>query len=195
MSIGGVKLALCGGIRSGKDTVGEQLVVNHGFKRFAFGDGIREVCWNLFPERMEAGKDRALLQGVGQDLRKYDPDIWVKWILAEIGSADYESWLDDPSHDMGSMNVVITDLRQPNEYKALREAGYMIVRVNASEDVRLARARAAGDVFDPSMFHHDTESHYSSWTVDYEIDNEGTFAEFMQQIQKFIDYISPGGDR
>lgn len=186
----GIKIALCGGIRSGKDTVAEQLVANHGFRRFAFGDGIRELCREFFPEQMAAGKPRALLQGVGQDLRKYDPDVWIKWILSEISYS-----ADCPVSGDPDQNVVISDLRQPNEYAALRSAGFYIVRVNASEEIRIQRARAAGDVFDPVMFAHETESHYHAFEPDFEIRNEGSFAEFAVQIQALAEHLLVRGGR
>lgn len=192
-------IALCGGIRSGKDTVAEYLVKNHGFTRFAFGDGIRETCSTLFPEQMNEGKPRALLQGVGQDMRKYDPNVWVKWLLTEIAGAEYENQLDGWRDARGKdvewkpFRPVISDLRQPNEYKALREAGYLIVRINASQGVRINRAIESGDIFSLNDFRHETESHYEKFVPDYEITNEGTIDVFQAQIETFAEYLQLRG--
>jgi dephospho-CoA kinase len=185
----GEKIALCGGIRSGKDTVAEYLVKNYRFNRFAFGDAIRHLCREYFPERMKAGKDRELLQGVGQDLRKYDPDVWVKRTLVEVTSADYEGALDDPSYKLGSMNVVISDLRQPNEYEALRKAGYTIIRVEAAEALRIQRAVLSGDMFRLSDFKHETERHFPTFVPDYEIRNEGSVEALNEQIETVISFM------
>jgi dephospho-CoA kinase len=51
-----MKIALCGKMRGGKDTIAEYAFLKYGFSRFAFGDGIREVCRLLFPEQMKNGK-------------------------------------------------------------------------------------------------------------------------------------------
>jgi hypothetical protein len=42
-------IGLSGYARSGKDTVAELLVLNYGFKRMAFADGIRESLIALNP--------------------------------------------------------------------------------------------------------------------------------------------------
>ncbi|MDT3698601.1 MAG: hypothetical protein RO469_04165 [Thermincola sp.] len=114
-----VKLALTGKMRSGKDTIAEYLIRQYNFKRFAFGDGIRKVCSEMFPEIVAQGKPRWLYQGIGQDLRKYDPDVWVKWLFREMERNPYP-W------------IVVTDLRQPNENDALVEAGFIIIKVHCS---------------------------------------------------------------
>lgn len=190
MSDTATNFAICGGLRSGKDTVGELLVTNHKFKRFAFGDPIKELCWKYFPERMEVGKDRALLQGIGQDLRGYDSDVWIRKTFENVGSY-FESlttksivyalngWgeIEDP------VNIVITDLRQPNELEKLRANGFFIVRVNADVESRKRRAEASGDVFVSEDLQHDTESHFDSFIVDYELNNNGTLADLAHQVE------------
>ncbi|MCP1354642.1 AAA family ATPase [Aneurinibacillus migulanus] len=170
-----IKLALCGRMRSGKDAIAEYLVANYGFKRFAFGDGIREVCRQLYPDQFEGGaKPRALLQGVGQSLRAFDEDVWVKRTIYEI------SW----SWPHGS--VVISDLRQPNEERALRSEGFVIIRVTAPEDLRIQRMIAAGDTFNPTDLTHDTESYVDSFEVDCEITNDRTLGELYAKVDEFM---------
>jgi dephospho-CoA kinase len=178
-----IKIALCGGMRSGKDAVGELLVKYHNFRRYAFGKAIKELCQYYFPERMEGGKDRKLFQGVGQDLRKYDEDIWVKAVFEEIRETD--TW--------PAKNIVITDLRQPNEYKAVRAEGFHIVRVNASPEARQRRAEAAGDVFHEEDMQHETESHFEGFTVDYELHNDGDLDQLTQYVETMIEYLAAGG--
>lgn len=194
------KIGICGGLRSGKDSVGKLLVNKYGFRRFAFGDSIYELCLEYFPERMEAGKDRPLLQGVGQDLRKYDPDIWVRKTFNKIKQAlDFAAFSAAINADEEWPNIVVTDLRQPNEYEALRAAGYTIIRVNASLEARQRRAEAAGDVFSPEDMQHDTESHYASFDVDYELQNDGDLDQLAEQVDYMISCMrlaaagDPGG--
>lgn len=165
-----IKIALAGKMRSGKDTVAAYLVEHYDFVPYAFGDGIKRVCRELFPEQVaNSKKPRALLQGVGQAMRAIDPDVWIKRTMREI----------DASH---SFDVVITDLRQPNEYARLYTEGYVIIRVNASDDVRIDRMRSAGDTFDLADLTHDTERYVDMFAVHYELNNNGSVLDLWEQI-------------
>lgn len=165
-----VKLALTGKMRSGKDTIAEYLIRKYNFKRFAFGDGIRNVCKEMFPEIVAQGKPRWLYQGVGQDFRKYDPDVWVKWLFWEMEQNPYP-W------------IVVTDLRQPNEYDALVEAGFIIIKVHCSTSIRIERMKASGDNFNPEDLNHETEQHIDSFRPHFEIDNSGTIADLITEVE------------
>ncbi|WP_206529604.1 AAA family ATPase [Brevibacillus sp. SYP-B805] len=178
-----LKLALTGRMRSGKDSVAAYLASQYGFARFAFGDGIRKVCRELFPDQMaQARKPRALLQGVGQAMRAFDEDVWIRQCLEEIeGEIGYYE-----AHGYHGPNVVITDLRQPNEYARLRAEGFVIIRVNASDETRIQRMIDAGDEFDDDTLTHDTEQHVDSFAVDYEIDNNGSLADLYAQVDEIM---------
>ena len=175
-----LKIALCGGMRSGKDTVGKYLRDHYAFERVAFGDAIREVCAVLYPDQVKNGaKPRHLYQGVGQDLRKYDEYVWIKAAFSAIQFYESE-------------NVVVTDLRQPNEYIALKEAGFKIIRVNASRATRIERMTAAGDDFKPEDLVHDTERHYPHFEVDHVLTNDGDLNDLHQQIDAMIAKFTGG---
>lgn len=170
-------IGVCGKLRSGKDTVAAYLCGHYGYTRFAFGDGLRDICHMLYPDKFENGaKPRALLQGFGQDARKYDELVWVRYMFDEISTAEILS--DEP------LKVVVSDLRQPVEYYALKARGYVIIRVNAPDEIRLERARAAGDVFDESTLNHETERFVDTFAVDYEIHNGGSLALLYAQIDR-----------
>ncbi|WP_035987270.1 AAA family ATPase [Brevibacillus agri] len=177
-----LKLALTGRMRSGKDSAAAYLTQQYGFVRFAFGDGIRKVCRELFPDQMaQAHKPRALLQGVGQAMRAFNPDVWVNATMRDI--VDYRL----QQTDMRRIpNIVITDLRQPDEYDRLRSEGFVIIRVNASDETRIQRMIDAGDTFDDGALTHETEQHVDSFAVDYEIDNNGSLAELYAQVDEIM---------
>lgn len=182
-----IKLALCGRMRSGKDAIAEYLVANYGFKRFAFGDGIREVCRQLYLEQFEGGaKPRALLQGVGQSLRAFDEDVWVKRTIYDINTEIFSNATVMGDRVLSSARIVVSDLRQPNEERALRSEGFVIIRVTAPEDLRIQRMIAVGDAFNPDDLTHDTESYVDSFEVDYEITNAGTLSELHAQVDEFM---------
>lgn len=172
LKTGVVKIAICGKIRSGKDTVGDFLVSKYGFKRYAFGDGIKEVIGLLFPEELEQGKPRKLLQDLGQKMREIDPDVWVNHVNRKI-EAD------------GSSRIIITDLRQPNEYEALRNAGYFILKLKVDDMTQLERVELAGDRFTDWTFHHETESHVDGFDAHATIFNNGT----KKELQEAVEYV------
>jgi dephospho-CoA kinase len=177
-------IALCGRMRSGKDSVADYLTQKYGYTRFAFGDGIRRVTRELYPQLYEGGaKPRALLQGFGQDARKYNEDVWVDDCFRRIEYARYE--------DGANFNVVISDLRQPNEIKRCREDGYVIVRVNCTDTLRIERAKALGDTFTRAELTHETESHVDTFSVDYDVYNVGTLADLYAQVDAII-AVYPG---
>ncbi|QGG47683.1 AAA family ATPase [Heliorestis convoluta] len=174
----GVKIALTGKMRSGKDTAGEYLVNKYGFKRFAFGDAVREICQQLYPEQIEEGKPRFLYQQVGQALRKQDRNVWVKTLLRQI---ENETTLDD--------NIVITDLRQFNEYQHVLTTGFTIGRIWANEKTRRERMKTLGDNFDYNDLYHETEQGIDALVVDYEIVNVGELQELHRQVDAWLHRI------
>lgn len=172
------KVALCGRMRSGKDATAAYLMTHYRFARFAFGDGIKRLCRELFPDQFEGNrKPRALLQGVGQALREIgDPDVWINVTMRRISE-----WT--PTLKLrGLSNIVITDLRQPNEYERLRAEGYVIIRINCRDDIRRQRMIDAGDTFDDADLTHETEQHVDSFTVDYELWNDGRLTDLYEQV-------------
>jgi dephospho-CoA kinase len=168
-----VKIALCGKMRSGKDTVANFLREKHKFTGFRFSEGIWETIRLLYPQiyaKRHKEKPRKLLQDIGQKLREVDPNIWVNYTLQQI-------------EEVGEIRVVVTDLRQPNEYLALKEQGFFIVRVSAEDGIRLNRILAENDNFDIQDLYHETERHVDGFNVDFEIKNNGTIEELLQQSQ------------
>lgn len=168
-----IKIAICGTLRSGKDTVANMIQDNHDFCKFAFAEGIWATIELLFPEvyaKRQNEKPRKLLQDLGQGIRKIDPDVWVRYTFNRI-------------KEVGAERVLVTDLRQPNEFDALKKAGFFIIRVNAEPEIRIERARAAGDNFNFQDLLHETEKHVQSFRVDFDIYNNTTLEDLENQVQ------------
>ncbi|MFU1888324.1 hypothetical protein [Bacillus wiedmannii] len=96
-------------------------------------------------------------------MREIDPDIWVKMTMGKVHEYCFEDALNKVNH---KPKVLVNGVRQPNEYQRLRDEGFMIIRVNASDDIRIDRVHSAGDLFTEADLTHDTESHIDTFEVD-----------------------------
>jgi dephospho-CoA kinase len=184
-SIPVVKIALTGKMRSGKDLCGSHLYINYGFDRVAFGDALKKNAHATYPWVSEFSKPRALYQQFGQLMREIEPDIWIKHAEQAVkGAIDFR--VNTGAEKVG---VVITDLRQPNEYEWARANGFTIIRVTAPDEDRIARAKIAGDDFNEADLAHETESHIDGFTVDYEIHNDGSLDDLKRKVDEIMEEI------
>jgi dephospho-CoA kinase len=180
-----IKIALTGKMRSGKDLCGSHLYANHGFDRVAFGDDLKRNAHATFPWISDSSKPRALYQQYGQLMRQIDPDVWVKHAERSV-KASINLRLNRGAEKIG---VVITDLRQPNEYAWCRKNGFSIIRVTAPDEVRIARAIAAGDDFTVHDLTHETELAIDGFAVDAEIVNGGSVDDLKRKVDEIMEAI------
>lgn len=175
-----MKIALFGKMRSGKDTVGEMLINDYGFRRFAFATGIGQIIEEYFPEAMAEGKPRHHYQFIGQQLRQLNPDVWINYLLREV--KDYEMSANDGKNPL----VVVTDGRQSNEAIKMKEEGFTIVKVEAPDELRIKRIEEAGDVFTPELFEHETELEVDKIEPDYIITNDSDLKNLEDAVQMLL---------
>jgi dephospho-CoA kinase len=181
-----VKLALCGRLRSGKDTVGNHLYIRHSFNQVAFGDALKKNAHAAFPWIYDFNKPRALYQAYGQLMREIDPDVWIRHAEQAVkGAIDFRV-----NTGADKVGVVITDLRQPNEYEWARANGFTIIRVTAPDEDRISRAIAAGDNFTAHDLTHETELAIDSFEVDHEVINDGTVDDLKAQVDEILAQIN-----
>lgn len=190
-----IKIAITGKMRAGKDTVysilKEELElalkkVNNFTdgvvitNQHTFGGQLKYFAELLFPEHFVAGgKPRQLFQEFGQSMRQIDEDVWVKKADQAI-----QNQLKSTHADVHIS--YITDLRQPNEYEYCKENGFFILRVNATDEVRLARMMADGDNFTKEHLHHETETYVDGYKVDYDIHNNFTTQSGLEELRKEV---------
>jgi dephospho-CoA kinase len=180
-----VKIALCGRLRSGKDTVANHLYIKYGFNRVAFGDALKKNAHATFPWVSEFSKPRALYQKFGQLMRQIEPDVWIKHAERAVrGAIDF-----NVNTGAEKVGVVITDVRQQNEVDWCRANGFTIIRVTAPDEDRIARAIAVGDDFNENDLQHSTEMAIDGLVVDYEIHNAGTVEELRAEIDCIMEAI------
>jgi dephospho-CoA kinase len=180
-----IKIALTGKLRSGKDTVANHLYIRHSFNRVAFGDALKKNAHATFPWVSEFSKPRSLYQQFGQLMRQIEPDVWVKHAERAVkGAIDF-----NVHTGAEKVGVVITDLRQPNEYEWARANGFTIIRVTAPDEDRLFRAKLAGDDFAEADLEHETESHIDSFESDFDIVNDKDLDDLKYKIDAIMEAI------
>ncbi|WP_202822667.1 hypothetical protein [Bacillus cereus] len=180
------KVAITGKARSGKTELSHYAWMLYGFKEFDFSAVLKDEFHRLFPHIPRDPKPRAYYQKFGQWLREIDPDIWVRMTMGNVHKYCFEDALNKVNH---KPKVLVNGVRQPNEYQQLREEGFIIIRVNASDGLRIGRAEKAGDVFTEADLEHETESHIDTFEVDYEINNNGELIQLYGQFDKIMNDI------
>lgn len=180
-----MKIALFGKIRSGKDTVGELLIKEYGCTRIAFGDGIKKIIDEFFPEAWDNGKPRLHYQHIGQELRKLNPDVWVNSLVKRAEDIRLQNLI----YRGDSTSFVVTDGRQRNEAVKLKELGYTIVVVETDETTRIERMIQAGDSFSMEMLRHETELQVDLIEPDYFINNNGTLEDLKIRVKEIVNEL------
>jgi dephospho-CoA kinase len=178
-----MKVAVTGRMRTGKDTVADFFIKKDRSQSLYFGEGIKQVIQTYFPDKLKEGKPRKIYQSVGQHFRTIDPDVWIKFL-----DKRYRKLL-----KYGAENFVVTDLRQPNEYSYLKDNGFIVIKVEADDELRKERIMKSGDVFDEEDFYHETELAVDSLPCDYVVTNNDTLEALIQQLE-FI-YEESKGER
>lgn len=171
-----MKVAVLGGIRSGKDTVTDivEELLGGDVRRYAFSDGIHDIIREHFPQIYEQGKPRKALQEIGQLMRQFDPYVWINKLFIKI-SRDLLEAESEP-------HIIITDVRQPNEADALLKEGFIIIKVTAPKEVRMQRAKEVGDNFNKEMFNHETELLVDECRYTFEINNDTTLDALKTKV-------------
>ncbi|MGH0999860.1 MULTISPECIES: AAA family ATPase [Bacillus cereus group] len=177
------KIAITGKARSGKTELSHYAWMLYGFKEFDFSTVLKDEFHRLFPHIPRDPKPRAYYQKFGQWLREIDPDIWVKITMGNVHKYCFEDSLNKVNH---KPKVLVNGVRQPNEYQRLKDEGFTLIRVSASDDLRIDRARNAGDVFTEADLEHETENHIDTFEVDYEINNNGELIQLYGQFDEVM---------
>ena len=110
---------------SGKDALAEELCRYSGRTRYAFGDAVKSLLlatdktYGDSLERLEDWKRRGLhdtrekLQNLGQRLRDYDSEFWIRSMPAVLAD-----------------RAIVTDIRYPNELDWVKEKGGTVVAIH-----------------------------------------------------------------
>ena len=120
-----MRIALLGPICSGKTTIAKYFEYNHNYIRLSFGSALKKYCSEIF--NMDY-KNRSLLQDFGKKTREIDPLVWVSHIEKEIIKNK-------------TKNIVVDDVRYPNEYSMLQKYGFAFIKLEISRDFQIERLK------------------------------------------------------
>jgi hypothetical protein len=206
-------IGICGLIGSGKDTIADYLQNIHQFKRESFAHTLKDAVAAVF------GWDRELLEGRTKQSREWRetvdswwaerldmPHLTPRWVLQYWGTEVFRKgfaddiWIAALENKLraSSDDIVITDCRFPNEIKAIRAAGGVVVRVRRGPDPEWFNAaikvNAGHDYYCYKLAEYGVHASETAWAgtkFDYEINNDADgldplFAQVNDLVQDLL---------
>ncbi len=201
-------IGLVGFAGSGKGTVADSLVRHHQYYKFAFADALKDAVASIFVW------PRQLLEGDTNASRSFreKPDVWwsskfgyevtPRLMLQRVGTEAFRNNIHDDIwiHTLfrriqGYTDVVISDVRFPNEIKFIKENGGIIVRVKRGDepvwwDDALIENTQRQIKLSP-MTKKYPDVHPSEWKwigtqADYIIENNGTVDDLKKNVATML---------
>ncbi len=206
-------IGFVGFIGSGKDTAADYLVNFHGFRRDSFANTLKDAVAAVF------GWDRTLLEGRTREAREWREQVDPWWaerlnmpnltprLMLQLWGTEVcrngfhdDIWIASLENKMRKTgdDIVISDVRFPNEIKAIHNAGGRVVRVVRGSDPEwyqdalnvnagptnmswaISKARLE------SLKIHSSETSWIGDGIDVEIDNNGTIDDLYAQIKNLV---------
>ena len=207
-------IGFVGLIGSGKDTAADYLVNFHGFRRDSFAGTLKDAISSIF------GWDRTLLEGRTTQAREWREqrdewwserlgrDITPRWILQYWGTEicrkafHNDIWIASLEHKLLSSNddIVISDVRFPNEITAIHKAGGLVVRIKRGEEPdwlsaaqsfnqgpngnttwALSRAKLEKAKI------HASEYSWVGGKIDHTVSNDSTIDSLFEQLRNLVE--------
>lgn len=169
------RISVYGKMRSGKDTVADLITLKGGVltTQIAYGDKMKEHYHSIFGYN-GSEKDREGYQWFGQAMRSWVPSIWVDSLEATIRNID------------DGRRIIVTDMRQPNEFDHLKERGFIMIKVETPDHIRMERMNERGEVVTDKELNHETEKNVDKYDYDYRIINDGSLEDLKRKVQTML---------
>jgi hypothetical protein len=203
-----------GFIGSGKDTAADYLVNFHGYRRDSFANTLKDAVACVF------GWDRTLLEGRTKEAREWREQVDPWWAerlnmpnltprlmlqlwgteVCRIGFHD-DIWIASLENKMRKTtdNIVISDVRFPNEIKAIHNAGGIVVRIKRGDDPEWYDAAVSVNagpngnstwslsrVKLEKLKIHASETAWVGGDIDYTVWNNASIDDLFAQIKNLI---------
>lgn len=201
-------IGICGFIGSGKDTAADYLVGFHGFRRDSFANTLKDAVSAVF------GWDRELIEGRTPEARAWreQVDVWwanrldmpeltPRWILQYWGTDVLRNhfhddiWIAALESRLARRvdHTVISDVRFPNEIKAIRAQGGKIVWIQRGElpwwhdiAVRANEGKIEAQEVLRSHSIHASETSWVGTAFDEVIGNNGSIEDLYDQLKNLL---------
>lgn len=191
-----IKIAIHGKANSGKDTLAKILAAKLESKtrhpgpglKLAFADPIKEIAEIMFPQVprdvwwgpsplrstvIDEAYDsdgnkltaRRLLTDLGKKGRKYNQNIWINAVLHKI------------KENLGF--VVISDLRFKNEFAALKENNFFLIKLVRKSNISKSKDESEVDLDD-----------VSNDNFDYLINNDKSLEDLNESIDDLVHFLT-----
>ena len=201
-------IGICGLIGSGKDTAADYLVGFHGFRRDSFASTLKDSVAAVF------GWDRELIEGRTPEARAWReqvdtwwaerlgmPHLTPRWILQYWGTEvcrqhfHDDIWIAALESRLARRadHTVISDVRFPNEIKAIKEQGGRIIWIQrgiiphwydiackANKGDTKARDWLADNAI------HASETSWAGADFDSVINNNGRIDELYEELKNLV---------
>ena len=206
-------IGFVGFIGSGKDTAADYLVNFHEFRRDSFANTLKDAVAAVF------GWDRTMLEGRTKQAREWReqvdpwwserlnmPNLTPRWILQYWGTEvcrkafHDDIWIASLESKLRNSkdNIVISDVRFPNEIKAIHNAGGKVIRIKRGPEPEWyddAANANAGDRYIgwsigkkrlETLKIHASETAWIGGDIDVTITNDGSIDELFLAIKNQV---------
>lgn len=207
-------IGFVGLIGAGKDTAADYLVNTHGFRRDSFANTLKDAVAHVF------GWDRTLLEGRTKEAREWreQPDEWwsnrlgkiitPRWVLQYWGTDVLrvnfhdDIWIASLENKMRKTrdNIVISDVRFPNEIKAIHNSGGQVIRVKRGLDpewfnaaISYNRGPNGNSTWSLSKMQldnmkiHASEYSWVGGKIDAVVSNDSTVDDLFAQLKNLVE--------
>lgn len=200
-------------IGAGKDTAADYLVNYHGFRRDSFANTLKDAVSNIF------GWDRILLEGRTKEAREWRervdpwwadrlgiPHLTPRWVLQYWGTEVIRTGFHDDMWIASLENklrqtkddIVISDVRFPNEIAAIHNAGGIVVRIKRGAEPKWyndalnynAGVKKVGWALGKEQLEkagvHASEYSWVGGDIDYIVNNDSTIDDLFNSLEGIV---------
>ncbi len=206
-------IGICGLIGAGKDTAADYLVGFHGFRRDSFANTLKDAVSAVF------GWDRELIEGRTPEARAWReqvdewwaarldmPHLTPRWILQYWGTDVLRNhfhddiWIAALESRLARRadHTVISDVRFPNEVKAIRAQGGKIVWIQRGVTPHWYDIACRANAGDPKALQwlqenniHASETSWAGTDFDTIINNNGRIDQLYEQLKSLVQAPQP----